>query len=350
MRDAGRGTPRGDFAEEMCAVRDAINNGIIAGPRLLILAECVITGAHLELLTLPRAMHRVAGATADGPWELRKKVRELIRSGADGIKTSVTGGVSLGTDPEVRNMTQEELDAITDEAHAFKKPVAVHCFTPEGLHMCVNAKVDTIEHMVYSDEESIARVSESGIWVVPTLLNRTEYAIDQNARQGLPAISDRDPASHAAPLLWYLPRDESGGCPHRHGNGYPQRARDGVCPPENSKSTWDEGMTPMQSIQTATRDAGGGHWTRRLDRHHRTREIRRHSGGAWRSAGRHQSAAGSRQHRHGHEGRRRLRRPSGARSTNRASPGAWSLAENRPGSSPRLRESVRRRPRCSFPS
>ena len=98
MRDAGRGTPRGDFAEEMCAVRDAINNGIIAGPRLLILAECVITGAHLELLTLPRAMRRPEGMTADGPWELRKKVRELIRSGADGIKTSITGGVSLGTD------------------------------------------------------------------------------------------------------------------------------------------------------------------------------------------------------------------------------------------------------------
>ena len=87
MRDAGRGTPRGDFAEEMCAVRDAINNGIIAGPRLLILAECVITGAHLEILTMPRAMRRPEGMTADGPWELRKKVRELIRSGADGIKT-----------------------------------------------------------------------------------------------------------------------------------------------------------------------------------------------------------------------------------------------------------------------
>src|SRR5207244_9252809 len=58
LRDAGRGTPRGDFAEEMCAVRDAINAGIVAGPRLLVLAECVITGGHLELLTLPRAMRR----------------------------------------------------------------------------------------------------------------------------------------------------------------------------------------------------------------------------------------------------------------------------------------------------
>lgn len=254
MRDAGRGTPRGDFAEEMCAVRDAINNGIIAGPRLLILAECVITGAHLELLTLPRAMHRVAGATADGPWELRKKVRELIRSGADGIKTSVTGGVSLGTDPEVRNMTQEELDAITDEAHAFKKPVAVHCFTPEGLHMCVNAKVDTIEHMVYSDEESIARVSESGIWVVPTLLNRTEYAIDQNARQGLPPSLIETQRAMLPHCFGTFREMKAAGVRIAMGTDIHNVPEMG-CAARELEIYVDEGMTPMQSIQTATRDA-----------------------------------------------------------------------------------------------
>jgi imidazolonepropionase-like amidohydrolase len=186
LRDAGRGTPRGGFAEEMCAVRDAINAGIVPGPRLLVLAETVITGSHLEMLTLPRAMPRPQNFTADGPWELRRKVRELIRSGADGIKTSVSGGVALGTSPDVRNMTQEELDAIVDEAHAFRKPVAVHCFHPEGLRMCVNAGVDTIEHMVYSDDDSIARVRDSGIWVVPTLLNRSDYVITKNVELGLP--------------------------------------------------------------------------------------------------------------------------------------------------------------------
>ena len=186
LRDAGRGTPRGDFAEEMCAVRDAINAGIVPGPRILVLAETVITGGHLEMLTLPRAMRRPENFTADGPWALRRKVRELIWSGADGIKTSVSGGVALGTDPDVRNMTQEELDAIVDEAHAFRKPVAVHCFHPEGLRMCVNAKVDTIEHMVYSDDDFIGRVRDLGIWVVPTLLNRSDYAIESNVQQGLP--------------------------------------------------------------------------------------------------------------------------------------------------------------------
>ena len=166
----------------MCAVRDAINAGVVAGPRILVLAECVITGGHLELLTLPRAMRRPEGFTADGPWALRRKVRELIRSGVDGIKTSVSGGIALGTNPHVRNMTQEELDAIVDEAHAFQKPVAAHCFKPEGLHMCVNAGVDTIEHMVYSDAESTERVRESGTWVVPTLLNRSDYHVIKEGR------------------------------------------------------------------------------------------------------------------------------------------------------------------------
>lgn len=254
MRDAGRGTPRGDFAEEMCAVRDAIDNGIIAGPRLLILAECVITGAHLEILTMPRAMRRPEGMTADGPWELRKKVRELIRSGADGIKTSVTGGVSLGTDPSVRNMTQEELDAIVDEAHAFNKPVAVHCFTPEGLHMCVNAGVDTIEHMVYSDDESIARVVESGIWVVPTLLNRIDYAIDQNVLQGMPPKLIETQRAMKPHCFDTFRRMKAAGVRIAMGTDIHNVPEMG-CAARELEIYVDEGMTPMESIQTATRDA-----------------------------------------------------------------------------------------------
>ena len=60
LRDAGRGTPRGDFAEEMCAVRDAINAGIVAGPRLLVLAETVITGGHRSRCLAPCAGRRIS--------------------------------------------------------------------------------------------------------------------------------------------------------------------------------------------------------------------------------------------------------------------------------------------------
>ena len=72
-------------------------------------------------------------------------------AGCDIVKTCATGGG--GTDkeePDIRNMTQEEIDAIVDEAHAFHKVAAVHCFTPAGQRMALKAGADTIEHMVFS--------------------------------------------------------------------------------------------------------------------------------------------------------------------------------------------------------
>jgi imidazolonepropionase-like amidohydrolase len=254
LRDAGRGTPRGDFAEEMCAVRDAINAGIVPGPRILVLAETMITGAHLELLTLPRAMQRPENFTADGPWPLRRKVRELIRSGADGIKTSVSGGIALGSDPNVRNMTQEELDAIVDEAHAFRKPVAAHCFHAEGLRMCVTAGVDTIEHMVYSDEDSIARVRAAGIWVVPTLLNRSEYVIAKNVELGLPRsliATQRQIQPHCFDTFR---RMRQAGVRIAMGTDIHNVPEMG-CAARELELYVDNGMSPLEAISSATRDA-----------------------------------------------------------------------------------------------
>lgn len=254
LRDAGRGTPRGDFAEEMCAVRDAINAGIVAGPRLLVLTEAVITGAHLEMLTLPRAMRRPENYTADGPWALRRKVRELIRTGADGIKTSVSGGVALGTNPDVRNMTQEELDAIVDEAHAFRKPVAAHCFNPEGLHMCVNAGVDTIEHMVYSDDAAIARVRDSGIWVVPTLLNRSDYVIEKNIEQGLPQSLIATQRAIQPHCFETFRRMRESGVRIAMGTDMHNVPEMG-CAARELELYVAHGMSPLEAIGAATRDA-----------------------------------------------------------------------------------------------
>ena len=254
LRDAGRGTPRGDFAEEMCAVRDAIRAGIVPGPRILVLAETMITGAHLELLTLPRAMQRPNNFTADGPWELRRKVRQLIRSGVDGIKTSVSGGIALGSDPNVRNMTQEELDAIVDEAHAFHKPVAAHCFHAEGLRMCVEAGVDTIEHMVYSDEDSIARVSSAGIWVVPTLLNRSEYVITKNIKLGLPRsliAIQREIQPHCFDTFR---RMREAGVRIAMGTDIHNVPEMG-CGARELELYVTNGMSPLEAISSATRDA-----------------------------------------------------------------------------------------------
>jgi imidazolonepropionase-like amidohydrolase len=186
LRDLGLNSSRGLLTHESCAVRDAINAGILEGPRMYVAGWTSITNSHLDLVQ-PRAMLRTGFQTADGPWELRKLARTNLLAGCDVIKTCASGGG--GTDkeePDVRNMTQEELDAIVDEAHAFHKTCAVHCFTPSAQTMAIKAGADTLEHIVFSDERSIELLVESGIPITPTLSHRTDHAIQVRKDQGTP--------------------------------------------------------------------------------------------------------------------------------------------------------------------
>jgi imidazolonepropionase-like amidohydrolase len=184
LRDLGMNGPYGLLVNEMCAVRDAINAGIVEGPRMLIAGFTTMTGSHLELIQ-PRAMYRWGFNTADGPWELRKLARKNMLAGCDVIKTCASGGG--GTDkeePDIRNMTQEELDAVVDEAHALHKHAAVHCFTTSAQRMALKAGADTIEHMVFHDDETIELIRKSGTPVTPTLSHRTDHAIQLRREHG----------------------------------------------------------------------------------------------------------------------------------------------------------------------
>src|SRR5512134_1962506 len=184
LRDLGMNGTRGLLVNELCAVRDAIEAGIVEGPRMLIGGFTTITGSHLDLIQ-PRAMYRFGFNTADGPWELRKLARKNLLSGADVMKTCASGGG--GTDkeePDIRNMTQEELDAIVDEAHALHKIAAVHCFTTNAQRMALKAGADTIEHMVFHDDETIDMIREAGVPVTPTLSHRTDHAIQLRREHG----------------------------------------------------------------------------------------------------------------------------------------------------------------------
>ena len=120
--------------------------------------------------------------------------------------------------------------------------------------MCVNAKVDTIEHMVYSDEESIARVSESDIWVVPTLLNRTDYAIDQNALQGLPPSLIETQRAMLPHCFETFRRMHAAGVRIAMGTDIHNVPEMG-CASRELELYVSEGMSPMEAIETATRDA-----------------------------------------------------------------------------------------------
>jgi imidazolonepropionase-like amidohydrolase len=148
-----------------------------------------MTGSHLELI-FPRAALRPGFSNADGPWELRKLARTNLRAGCDVIKTCASGGG--GTDkeePDVRNLTQEELDAIVDEAHALHKQAAVHCFTPDAHRMAIKSGCDTVEHMVFHDDDSLEKILEAGMWMTPTLAHRTDHAIQIRRDIGTPEFT-----------------------------------------------------------------------------------------------------------------------------------------------------------------
>ena len=254
LRDLGLNSSRGLLTAQLCGVRDSINAGILEGPRMLIGGFTTITGSHLDLIN-PRAMQRFGFNTADGPWELRKLARVNLLAGCDIVKTCATGGG--GTDkeePDIRNMTQEEIDAIVDEAHAFHKPAAVHCFTPSGHRMALKAGADTIEHMVFSDDETIGMIAESNAWMTPTLLHRTDHAIETRRDQG----TSQFVLNKMKALQPYC--FDTFQKMHKAGVKIAMGTDMGYDPEMGTNARELEiyvklGMTPMEALQTATRNA-----------------------------------------------------------------------------------------------
>jgi len=254
LRDLGMNGPYGLLVNEMCAVRDAINAGIVEGPRMLVAGFTTMTGSHLELIQ-PRAMFRWGFNTADGPWELRKLARKNILAGCDVIKTCASGGG--GTDkeePDIRNMTQEELDAVVDEAHALHKHAAVHCFTTSAQRMALKAGADTIEHMVFSDDETIELIRKAGVPVTPTLLHRTDHAIQLRREHGTADFVLRK-MKYLQPFCFETFRKM-----HRAGVKIAMGTDMGFEPDMGSNAAELElyvklGMKPMDALLTTTRNA-----------------------------------------------------------------------------------------------
>lgn len=254
LRDMGGNSYAGPLVAEMCALREAIELGIHAGPRIVVAAFTVMTGAHLDLI-FPRNAIRQPLATADGPWGLRALARHHLRTGADWLKTCTSGGG--GTDkeePDVRNLTQEELDALTDEAHAFHKRCACHAFTPHAQKMGVLAGVDTIEHCVFTDDEAIAMMLDTDKTLVPTLAHRSDKAIEQRRSVGTsqfvldkmkriqPHTEETFRRLHAAGLRMALGTDTQID-PAMGDNAY------------EMEIYVDYGMTPAEALATATANA-----------------------------------------------------------------------------------------------
>jgi len=149
------------------ALRDAIDSGEIPGPRMIVAGHSIgITGGHCDNNLLPYEYGVESGGVANGPWGVRRKVRENVKYGATVIKYCGTGGVlSKGTKIGAQQFTQEEMDAIVDEAHLLGLKVAVHAHGTDGIRAALNAGVDSIEHASLIDDAGIAQAKRQGTYL-----------------------------------------------------------------------------------------------------------------------------------------------------------------------------------------
>jgi imidazolonepropionase-like amidohydrolase len=160
-------------------VQRAVADGLVDGPRMQIAITALSqTGGHGDgwlpsgITTFLMSPHpgRPAGLV-DGPEEMRKRVREIIRAGANVIKVHTSGGVLSPRDsPRHAQFRPDELAALMAEATAAGLPVMAHAQATDGIKNAVRAGVRSIEHGIYLDDEAIEMMRAAGAWLVPTLV------------------------------------------------------------------------------------------------------------------------------------------------------------------------------------
>ena len=257
LRDLDWVTPQGrTFVQEMGALRDAIAAGKLPGPRLVTGGFVLTTGSHHDRM-LPRVIPRDSTYQGVGPADVRRVSRKVLRDGADLLKACVSGGhctFDRHDDLWDRALTQDELDAIVDEAHAFQKPVAAHCHTPLSVKMALTAGVDTVEHCTYVDDEAVAQLAASGVYNVPTLAPRGDSVIEERRQRGAP--TSFSPRRGRLPTTALLRSSAISGREVRFamGTDITRHPSSGTNASELAIYV-SLGLTEMEAIQTATRNA-----------------------------------------------------------------------------------------------
>ena len=161
-------------------LRQAIDSGLIPGPRMLISGRLIcMTGGHGWQV----------GLEANGPDEVRKAAREQIKAGVDIVKLMATGGVlTPAVEPGSEQLTEAELRAGVEEAHKAGKKTATHAMGTRGIQNALRAGIDSIEHGVYLDDETVSMMMERNIPFIPTI--SALYNIEtKGIEAGIPAFA-----------------------------------------------------------------------------------------------------------------------------------------------------------------
>lgn len=258
MLDAGFTTVRnvGSGNRNDVGLKQAIEGGYAVGPRIVPAGFALgATGGHCDSTFLPPSLEKEKKeeGVGDGALELRHQVRRQRKYGAEVIKVCATGGVfSRNTEPGQQQLSEDELRAIADEAHQWGLKVAAHAHGAAGIKAAIRAGIDTIEHSSLIDAEGIRLAKERGTWLAMDIFN-TEYTQAEGAKNGVLEDNLRKDREIAQ-----LQRDNFRAA-HRAGVKMVFATDAGVMPHASAggQFRWmvQYGMTPMEAIQSATRNA-----------------------------------------------------------------------------------------------
>ena len=182
-------------------LRNAINAGVIPGPRMLVSNYAIgSTGGHADQDPVPPQRIAVEGplqGVCNGPAECRAAVRYQIKYGADVIKFMPSGGVLSLSDPvDAPELSQEEMNAIVSEAHAWGRKVAAHCHGDTAAKMAIAAGVDSIEHGSFLKDDTLQEMKKKHVYLVATLF--AGAWVGEHADEFPPAIAVKARAAAAA--------------------------------------------------------------------------------------------------------------------------------------------------------
>lgn len=236
------------------ALRDAINDGDVPGPRIDASGPAIgVTGGHCDESLLAPEFHHKADGVADGVPALMQKTREIAKYGADCIKICASGGVlSKGDSPEALQFSDEEIRAVVTEAHRLGRKVAAHAHGAAGIKQAVLAGVDSIEHASFIDDEAIRLMKEKGTYLVPTIF-LGDWFMENYKRIGVPEFMVEKAKVVMPAARLNIARAFKAGVKVAFGTDaavYPH----GLNAREFAVMV-KLGLTPMQSIQAATVNA-----------------------------------------------------------------------------------------------
>jgi imidazolonepropionase-like amidohydrolase len=244
--------------ETIFGLRDAVRRGDVAGPRIIASGEAVsVHGGHGDVNGYREdIMHLFSGESiCSGVEDCMRAVRLQVRSGADIIKITATGGVLSNTAAGLgQQFSDEELAAIVGAAHRMGRQVTAHAHGVDGINAFLRAGGDSIEHGTYLNDESIRLFRREGTYLVPTLLAGDFVTRIAQGPDNFFTPAQTAKALQAGPqMLDMLRRAHAGGVRIAFGTD------SGVSPHGSNAQEFAllvrAGMTPLETIQAATVNA-----------------------------------------------------------------------------------------------